>query len=259
MAKAERIAYWMRSYLSTAGARGFVVGLSGGLDSAVVCRLSQMAAPGCVLGVLLPCHSDAKDEQDALAVASQFGVPTTRIDLSPAFDALVQHAQAGMRRLPDPIRRAAPQTDPLRGRVPLANMKPRLRMTSLYFMANSLDYLVVGAANRSELALGYFTKYGDGGADLLPIAHLLKREVRELAAELGVPQGVIDRPPSAGLWAGQTDEEEMGFTYAELERYLDEGPEAVPPALAMRIERLTRTNDHKRSMPPSMEQENLNI
>ena len=115
-------------------------------------------------------------------------------------------------------------------------------MTTLYFLANSLDYLVAGTGNRSELAIGYFTKHGDGGCDLLPIGHLLKSEVRALARELNVPSAIIERTPSAGLWLGQSDEEEMGFTYAELERYLDEGPQGVSPALAMKIERLIRVD-----------------
>src|SRR5205085_4516711 len=126
-------------------------------------------------------------------------------------------------------------TEDIRAQVPRANIKPRLRMTTLYFLANTLNYLVAGTGNRSELAIGYFTKYGDGGVDLLPIGRLLKREVRDMAKELRLPAAIIDRPPSAGLWAGQVDEEEMGFTYAELERYLDEGPQAVSPALAVRI------------------------
>jgi NAD+ synthase len=248
MAKAEKIALWMRSQLSSAGARGFLVGLSGGVDSAVVARLAQMAAPGAVTGVLLPCHSDPQDERDALAVASRFSLPTIRVDLSGTFDVLTSEAQAALRLLPEPLRSAGP-ADPLR-RVPLANIKPRLRMTTLYFVANSINYLVAGTGNRSELAIGYFTKYGDGGADLLPLGHLLKGEVLEMAKELGVPGAIIDRPPSAGLWPGQLDEDDMGFTYAELERYLEEGPQAVSPALAMRIERLTRSSEHKRMMPP---------
>jgi NAD+ synthase len=261
-AKAEKIALWMRSRLSSAGARGFIVGLSGGIDSALVARLAQMAAPGAVTGVLLPCHSDAHDERDALLVASHFALPTMRMDLSPTFDLFAAEAQAALRVLPEQVRTAmAPQhgcragdpatpADPLRGRVPLANIKPRLRMTMLYFIANSINYLVAGTGNRSELAIGYFTKYGDGGADLLPIGHLLKRQVREMAKELGVPGTIIARPPSAGLWLGQLDEDEMGFTYAELERYVEDGPQAVSPALAMRIERLVRASDHKRVMPP---------
>jgi NAD+ synthase len=249
MAKAGKIALWMRSQLASAGARGFLIGLSGGIDSAVVARLAQMAAPGAATGVLLPCHSDPQDERDALALASHFALPTMRVDLSATYDVLVAEAQAVLRLLPEPVRSVTP-ADPLRGRVPLANIKPRLRMTSLYFIANSINYLVAGTGNRSELVIGYFTKYGDGGADLLPIGHLLKREVREMAKELGVPAGIVARPSGAGLWPGQLDEEEMGFTYAELERYVEEGPQAVSPALAVRIERLTRSSDHKRVMPP---------
>jgi len=110
---------------------------------------------------------------------------------------------------------------------------------------------VVGTGNRSELSIGYFTKYGDGGVDLLPIGGLLKSEVREAARALGVPEPVIEKAPSAGLWLGQTDESEMGFTYAELENYLTKGPETVSPALAMRIERLMRGSEHKRTLAPT--------
>jgi NAD+ synthase len=122
-------------------------------------------------------------------------------------------------------------------------------MTTLYFIANSLNSLVAGTGNRAELAVGYFTKHGDGGSDLLPIGNLHKSDVRALARELQVPPSIIERTPSAGLWPGQTDEEEMGFSYADLERYLEEGPQGVSPALAMRIERLTRSSDHKRQLP----------
>ncbi|MBA2258997.1 MAG: NAD(+) synthase, partial [Acidobacteria bacterium] len=126
---------------------------------------------------------------------------------------------------------------------------PRLRMTSLYFVANSLNYLVAGTGNRTELTIGYFTKYGDGGVDILPIGSLLKSDVRAVARELRIPESIIEKPPSAGLWQGQTDESEMGFTYAELERYLKDGRSAVPPALAERIERMAHASDHKRQMP----------
>ena len=124
-------------------------------------------------------------------------------------------------------------------------------MTSLYFIANSLNSLVAGTGNRSELAVGYFTKYGDGGVDLLPLANLVKSEVRALARELNVPDAIINRTPTAGLWLGQTDEAEMGFTYEELERYLHDGAQSVAPALAMKIERLVRASEHKRNLPPS--------
>ena len=121
------------------------------------------------------------------------------------------------------------------------------------YVANSLNYLVAGTGNRSELTIGYFTKHGDGGVDCLPIGHLLKSQVRTLAQELGVPQAIIDKAPSAGLWLGQTDESEMGFSYADLERYLTDGPEGVSPALALRVERMIRAAEHKRSLPPTPE------
>jgi NAD+ synthase len=142
---------------------------------------------------------------------------------------------------------AAAESADVKARLPLANLKPRLRMSVLYFIANSMNYLVAGTGNRSELTIGYFTKYGDGAADLLPIGRLLKSEVRELAVDLEIPQPIIDKPPSAGLWAGQIDEDEMGFRYGDLERYLVDGPDAVAPALAMRIERLVRATEHKRA------------
>jgi NAD+ synthase len=249
MSRSDRIAVWMRQQLHASGARGFVVGLSGGIDSAVVARLAQLAAPGNVLAAILPCRSDPDDERDAMLVAAHFSMPTTRVDLAPTYDSLVAELQPALGAL-DEVMRSATPADPLRGRVPLANVKPRLRMATLYFFANTLNYLVAGTGNRSELAIGYFTKYGDGGCDLLPIGHLEKSEVRALARELHVPQTIIDRTASAGLWIGQSDEEEMGFTYAELERYLEDGPQAVPPALAMRIERLTRSSEHKRHLPP---------
>ncbi len=250
MATAERIAQWMRAQLHSSGARGFVVGLSGGIDSAVVARLAQLAAPGHVVAAIMPCHSDPQDEADALLVARQFSMMTVRVDLSSGYDRFVADLQAAIAPLPEQMRAATPD-DPLRGRVPLANIKPRLRMTTLYFIANTLNYLVAGTGNKAELSIGYFTKYGDGGCDLLPIGNLVKSEVREVARALNIPQRLLDRTPSAGLWLGQSDEEEMGFSYADLERYLEQGPQGVAPALAMRIERLVRLSDHKRRMPPT--------
>jgi NAD+ synthase len=251
MPAAERIAGWMRRQLSASGARGFVVGLSGGLDSAVVARLAQLAAPGAVVGLLLPCHGDAKDEADAVLVAKKFSLPTARIDLGRAHDALVADGEAAIAALRPQLRTTStgPATDDPRARVPGANIKPRLRMAALYFIANSMQFLVAGTGNKSELAIGYFTKHGDGGVDLLPLGNLVKSEVRALARELQVPPAIIERTPSAGLWPGQSDEQEIGFSYADLERYLNEGPQGVSPALAMRIERLTRSTEHKRQLP----------
>jgi NAD+ synthase len=234
----------MRQQISDTGARGLVVGLSGGLDSAVVARLAQLAAPGAVVAVTLPCHSDPSDEADAAAIATHFSLAAMRIDLSSVYDGLTADALAAMKTLPASARQA------IADRRPLANIKPRLRMTALYFLANSLNYLVAGTSNRTAIAAGQFTKYGDGGVDMLPLGRLLKREVRALARDLNVPPQIIKRAPSAGLWIGQTDEAELGCSYDELDRYLDEGPESVAPALALRIERLVRSAEHKARVPP---------
>ncbi|CAN5871214.1 NAD(+) synthase [soil metagenome] len=250
--RAQDLANWLREQVSSAGSRGIVVGLSGGIDSAVVAGLATMAMPGHVVGVMLPCYSDPQDGIDATLAADHFKVPAVTIDLAPAYDSLLSDLRKAVTSLPREQQGVsiADQVD-IRMRVPIANVKPRLRMTSLYFVANSLNYLVAGTGNRSELTIGYFTKYGDGGVDLLPIGRLLKSDVRTLARELGVPTPIIDKPPSAGLWQGQTDESEMGFTYADLESYLTEGPQAVSPALGLKIERLARASDHKRAMPPA--------
>ena len=255
--RTERVAAWMRRYLAESGARGFVVGLSGGIDSAVVARLAQLAAPGAVVGAMLPCHSDPLDEHDAELVARHFSLTSVRIDLGPSYDALLAEAQKGLQTLPAHVRAGTP-VHPPSARLALANIKPRLRMTTLYFLGRSLSYLVAGTSNRSELAIGFYTKYGDGGSDLLPIGHLVKSEVRDLARELNIPPPIIERTPSAGLWLGQTDEEDMEFSYADLERYLEEGPQGVPPAVAMRIERLVRSTEHKRQLPPMPDPEDHN-
>jgi len=248
----DSIVEWLRQRLGHSGARGFVFGLSGGIDSAVVARLCQTAAPGNVLGVLMPCHSDPQDEADATLVANHFKIPTIRVDLAPAYDPFTGMLSQAVERIPrEQFPEAGHATQDLKAKLPLANVKPRMRMTTLYYVANTLNYMVAGTGNRSELTIGYFTKYGDGGVDLLPIGNLLKSEVRAAAREMDVPAPVIDKAPSAGLWLGQTDEAEMGFTYAELENYLTQGPQTVSPALAMRIERLIRGSEHKRSLAPA--------
>ena len=245
----DELTAWMRARVAAAGARGIALGLSGGIDSAVVLGLAVRAVPGQVAGVLLPCHSDPQDEADGRLAAEAFGIEPMRVDLGPAYDTLLRGLDAAMTELPAEQRSPSAAGDP-KTALFTANLKPRLRMTSLYFVANSLNYLVAGTGNRSELTIGYFTKYGDGGVDMLPIGKLLKSEVRAMAKALGIPQPLIDKPPSAGLWEGQTDESEMGFTYADLERYLNDGPGTVSPALGLRIERLQRASDHKRALPP---------
>jgi NAD+ synthase len=239
----------MRQQVQAAGARGFVVGLSGGVDSAVVARLCQLALPGHAVGVLMPCYSDPRDEADASAVAERFSLPTVRVDLDASYEALLKQLAPAASALPSSLLEGLPSDDAHR-RLPGANVKPRLRMTTLFYVANTLNHLVAGTGNRSEIAVGYYTKYGDGGVDLLPIGGLLKSEVRALARALGIPDAIVDKAPSAGLWQGQTDEGEMAFTYDDLERYLTDGPNSVAPAVADRIDRLVKASAHKRALPP---------
>ena len=128
----------------------------------------------------------------------------------------------------------------------LADLEKKLSDPAV--IANQQEYMVVGSGNRSELATGYFTKYGDGGVDMLPLGNLVKEQVRELAQFLDVPQPIIDKPPSAGLWAGQTDEGELGFSYQELDRYLVTGQAASE--VRARIEARIAASAHKRQLPP---------
>jgi NAD+ synthase len=129
-----------------------------------------------------------------------------------------------------------------------ANLKARLRMITLYYTTNQLQYIVAGSSNRSELAIGYFSKYGDGGVDIMPLGNLVKTQVRELAAYLGIPREIIAKPPSAGLWEGQTDEAEMGLSYEVLDNYILTGN--VPDDLKKIIEAKKATSQHKVALPP---------
>lgn len=227
-----KIVLWIREKVTGAGRKGVVVGMSGGIDSSVTAVLCQRAFPETTLGVIMPCHSDELDEIYARLVADKFGIAIRKITLDEVFDTL-------LKILPEPQTAVSRWAE--------ANLKPRLRMTVLYYLANCLDYLVVGSSNRSELSVGYFTKYGDGGVDLIPLGNLVKGEVRGLALYLGIPGEIIEKPPSAGLWSGQTDEDELGITYTELDHYLKTGK--VEEEVKRRIDFRIAQNVHK-LMPP---------
>jgi NAD+ synthase len=232
---ADKLVEWIREKVTSAGSRGVVLGMSGGVDSAVLAVLCRRAFPGNMLGVIMPCYSCAEDEAHARDVATRFSIPTETVVIDPIYDAFF---------------RALPKIDtrPDVKQVAEANLKARLRMCTLYYFANELGYLVAGSGNRSELAVGYFTKYGDGGVDILPLGRLVKSHVRELARFLDIPQPIIDKPPSAGLWEGQTDEDELGFGYAELDRFLLTGD--ASSALKNKIESRKAANRHKTLVPP---------
>jgi NAD+ synthase len=231
---AQHLTDWIAAEVAGAGGAGAVYGLSGGIDSAVVAALAKRAFPHHTLGVIMPCHSDPQDAEDAAIVAHHFEVPACTVDLAPVYDLLLESLGEHCTDLPG-------------SRLAAANLKPRLRMTTLYSFANQLNYRVLGTGNRSELAVGYFTKYGDGGADFLPLGDLVKSEVRDLARYLGVPERIVDKPPSAGLWADQTDEAEMGLTYEELDAYLLTSE--ASPAVKAKVDALHAASEHKRALP----------
>ncbi|MDD5688412.1 MAG: NAD+ synthase [Elusimicrobia bacterium] len=195
----NQIVKWLKKKVKESGQKGIVLGLSGGIDSSVVAVLSKKAVgKNNLLCIILPCQSQKSDINDAKKVIRKFGLNSKTIDITKIFDNFIKILPTG-------------------NKLSNANLKPRLRMLVLYYFANKLNYVVAGTGNKSELSIGYFTKYGDGGVDILPIGNLYKSEVRGLAKELNIPEEIIKKPPTAGLWAGQTDESEIGTTYDELE------------------------------------------
>ena len=230
--KEKRVAF-IKEMLSSSGAKGIVFGNSGGKDSALVAALCSFATKN-VLGVIMPCASKrnfGEDKEDGLAVAAKYGVQTMVVDLTEVRNQLLTAVGNG-----------------LTSKAALSNIAPRLRMTTLYAIGAEKGYLVAGTGNRSERYMGYFTKWGDGACDFNPIADLTATEVFAFLRYLGAPEHVVTKAPSAGLFEGQTDEAEMGVTYAEIDAYL-RGEKVSPEAEAI-IERYHRSAGHKMVLPP---------
>ena len=223
---------WLRDQVSKSGASGIILGLSGGIDSSVLAALGREAlGKSGVLGVIMPCHSIDEDESDARLLAESIDVDFKRVDLTNVFDTLNTSAGEEFNSLVK------------------SNMKARLRMVTLYALGQSRNMLVCGTSNKSEYETGYFTKYGDSGVDLMPLANFLKREIREMARLLNVPDKIINKAPSAGLYEGQTDEGDMGFTYDVLDEYLATG-EIQDSKARERIDVMRRRSEHKRKPIP---------
>jgi NAD+ synthase len=243
---ARRIERFIRRRVSEAGASGVVLGLSGGLDSSTAAYLAVRAlGRGSVLGLLLPDSSvtPPADVEDARAVANALGIETIYIDIASVHGAYMDYLK--------PHRLAE------------GNLRARIRMCILYYYANLLNRLVLGTGDRSEVLIGYFTKYGDGGVDIQPLAGLYKTQVRALAAYLGVPERIVAKRSSPRLWAGQMAEDELGLAYEDIDKILyatfdlKMGAEEVSRNLGLPLDKVLyvlnryRATKHKRRPPPS--------
>lgn len=230
----DDLVQWLHTKVSDAGAKGLVFGLSGGVDSAVMAGLAKLAFPDSALGIIMPCHSSPEDEDHGLLVAKALKLKTEKVDLSNSFDSLLNATNLNSDN-----------------KMAIANIKPRLRMTTLYYFAQSLNYLVAGPTNKSEFITGYFTKHGDSSVDLLPLVSFVKSEIWDLARYLDIPDIIIDKVPSAGLWDDQSDEDEMGFGYDVLDDYIKN--KLGPKEIIDKIDRMYRISSHKRNYPPIYE------
>lgn len=226
------------------GRKGVVLGLSGGIDSALVARLCVDAiGPERVLALGLPDGKGGKDLKDARRYAKALGIGFRIVGIGPIAAAMEKRVKASGG---DPVAEG--------------NLRARARMTVLYFFANAEGRVVMGTGNKSEIACGYWTKYGDGGVDFQPIGDLYKTQVRQMARHLGLPEAIMEKTPTAGLWPGQTDEAELGVSYDELDRVLlgielQIDPEAIAEKAGVPLERvrhvqaLVASGVHKRKMP----------
>ena len=237
----------IRSFIKTrileAEREGVVIGLSGGIDSATVLELVTDALGNEeVVGMIMP---DGETESTTMATehAKTLNVETEIIDIRPILSTFIK------------------QTKLFENKSEIGNLKARIRMSLLYAKSNQTNRLVVGTSNKSELLIGYYTKWGDGGADLLPIGDLYKTQVYQLAKEMNVPQNIIERKPTAELWEGQTDEQEIGMKYSELDKILmglekKFDDEKIIEKMEVSVEQIKKTKEmikgtiHKRIFPP---------
>lgn len=242
----KRILKFIRARVIDAGFSGVVIGLSGGIDSSVTAALCVNAlGSDKVLGLMLPeKDSDPNDSKDAIKLAEQFKIPYEIVNITSIIDACLN---------------TYPK-DNVDSLTLVGNVKARVRMVTLYYYANKLRRLVAGSSNKSEILVGYFTKFGDGASDILPIGDLYKTQVRRLAEYLQIPKEIIQKTPTAGLWEGQTDEAEIGVSYDVLdlilyglEHWMNESEIAddlnLPLGKVNRIVEMWRKSEHKRKFP----------
>ncbi|MDI6917814.1 MAG: NAD+ synthase [Thermoplasmatales archaeon] len=240
---ADVIKSFIRFRVNEAKAKGVVIGLSGGLDSAVTAKLCVEAlGKEKVFCLLLPANTTPKEDTgDALEFAKNLGVKHKIIDIS----GIVKKISLTLNG---------------KGKKEMGNIHARTRMIILYYFANKNNYLVVGSGNKTEILMGYFTKYGDGACDIAPLGDLYKTQIREFAEYLKIPEKIISKTPRAGLWKGQTDESELGIKYEILDQILygmEKGLEnneivksaGVEISEVKRIKNVVSSTKHKRGMP----------
>lgn len=226
---------WLRDVVKKANAKGLIVGVSGGIDSAVVACLMKKAFPDNSFGLILPCHSNPIDQELAEKLNKKIGLEYEVVDLSKTFDIMMQSFNANFET-----------NDTKSYKDARSNTKVRLRMTTIYAYAQAKSYLVLGTDNAAEWYIGYFTKHGDGGCDIAPLIHLTKGQVIQAAKELGVIDEIISRPPSAGLYNGQTDEDEIGVSYNDLDLHIT--GHNIEESKKERLLYLHKISEHKRKL-----------
>lgn len=246
----DTISGFIKNLIEESESDGLVVGLSGGIDSSVATYISaQTMSRDKILGLIMPSGTTAtEDLEDALSVAEVLGI---KKKIVPIDNIIEQFTTLTIRSSSKDLYQLAQ-----------ANLKARIRMMILYYHANAMNRLVLGTGNKSELLVGYFTKYGDGGVDLLPLGDLYKTDVQKIAIHLNIPFNILNKPPTAGLWHGQTDEQELGITYELLDKilYLLEDEKLQSDQVAdelemseeevLRIRSLMRSAEHKLVPPP---------
>lgn len=226
----NQIENWIKEEVNKANAKGVIIGISGGIDSALVSYLAKKAFPNDSLGILMPINKDRDfDLDDGLELVQKFNLNHQIIDLHDQYIQMKNKLN-------------------LKSQLSMGNLQARLRMITLYAIAQEKNYLVLGTDNKAEYYLGYFTKWGDGSCDLLPIVHLYKSQVFNYAKEIGVPESIINKKPSAGLWEEQFDETELGFSYDDYERY--DKNLLKDEQLIKKIENQIKKTEHKRLSIP---------
>jgi len=240
---AGKIAAWIREKVEKAHRKGVVLGMSGGVDCSVVALLCRLADVDVHL-VLLPCGDDMKNTQSydhSMELIEKFNFTYHIFDVKPAVDALTIAVDSSY------CNGSEANLELSR-----ANIRPRVRMTYLYQFAQRSNRFVVGTGNLAERTVGYFTKWGDGACDLNPLALLAKQEVYTLARYLGAPTCIINKKPSAGLWDGQTDEDDLGMSYAQIDAYIINGTSGNTET-DRKIEKLMALSEHKLTPIPIFE------